>query len=115
MNLVVNCHPGTSVVWYVSAMEIVTMALVRSRFAARHSVARFSFYGLHMSYGGCMLLIRLEAGVCGRVDYHDIPSFVLGCAFDLVLAYLLCRFQSKKTGFSWVHFFVDFATALETV
>lgn len=37
---------------------------------------------------GCEVLVLLAAGVCCRLHYHSLASFILGFAFDSALAFL---------------------------
>lgn len=89
--LVVDERPGTSVVWHLTAFEIVMMALVRFLYTSERGVVGFQCYDWQMVQCGCEVLFRLSAGVDLPVDHYSFPYFILGCSFDSSLANMAYR------------------------
>lgn len=75
--------------WHVASIESVTVAQVRSLFAAEHDIVHLWFHISRMAQDGCGVLVPLAAGVPSRVDYYRFSSSVLGCDLDSTPAYIV--------------------------
>lgn len=78
--------------WYMAAIEFVTMALLQFLYASERVVVRFQCHDPRMDQGGYEVLVPPLSDVRSHVDQYGFVSFVIGCAFGSAPVFLaFCR------------------------
>lgn len=98
-SLVVNQRPGTAVL-HVDSIELNTTSLVRFLQTAEWDLFGSQCYNSQIGQGGFDVLVLLSSGVLRCVISYIFAFPILGCSFDLALAYFACRRSEDVNWFS---------------